>query len=77
MPKPFKKLKSLGKAFKVGYRILQRYEALEAAGLVPELKIKGIPVTAIDDAAEVFVRSVKAAKEEEKEGATLCGPTSL
>lgn len=67
MKNPFKKLKSLGKAFKVGYQILQKYEALEAIGLVPALKIKGIPVSAIDDAAEAFVNAIKKSKEAEKE----------
>lgn len=68
MGNPFKKLKSVGKALKIGYAVLQKYESLEATGLVPVLKIKGVPITAIDNAAEAFVRTIRREHEEGKSG---------
>lgn len=65
MANPFKKLKKVGTALKIGYSVLKKYEALEQLGIVPELKIKGVPVTAIDKAAQSFVNEVKKAKKAE------------
>lgn len=56
-------LKKFLVALKLGYKILQQYEALEATGLVPKLQIKHVPVTVIDDAAEAFVKKIKEAHD--------------
>jgi hypothetical protein len=66
MKNPFKQLKHVGKALKIGYGVLQRYQQLEQIGLVPELRIKGIPIRAIDDAAESFVGAVRAEQAKKK-----------
>lgn len=56
MKNPFRKF---GQALKIGYKVLQKYEDLEEAGLVPQLKVKGVPVRIVDRAARAFVEKIK------------------
>ena len=63
MKNPFPKILT---ALKVGYRVLQKYEQLEDAGLVPTLKIKNVPVTEIDKAAKSFVLSLRDQQKEKR-----------
>lgn len=61
MKNPFKKF---GTALKLGYSVLQKVEALQAAGIIPEVAIKGVPVHVIDSAARTLVTELKKAHED-------------
>lgn len=61
MKNPFKKF---GTALKIGYSVLQKVEGLQAAGILPEFAIKGVPIHVIDAAARTLVTELKKSHED-------------
>lgn len=45
-------------ALKIGYKVLGKVEELSAAGVLPVIKIKGIPMNVIDQAASQAAKAI-------------------
>jgi hypothetical protein len=60
-------MKKFFKALKIGYKILKKVEAAEQLGIIPQIKIKGIPISAIDAAGTTLVKELKDARDKPRD----------
>lgn len=51
------------KALRIGFRILKAVRKAEQQGIIPPVKVKGLPLEAIDDAATALVKNLKKQRE--------------